>query len=232
MFSIFKVKDNEVSRKKWVANNLESLEKGLKLLDAGCGSQRYRKYCNHLDYKSQDFAQYDGVGDGSGLQNKDWKYGDLDYIGNIWDIQEKDNSFDAILCTEVLEHIPYPNETIKEFSRLLNQDGVLIITAPFASLPHMTPHYYYSGFYKQWYINIAKENNMKVTEMVENGNSYDFVAQELNRLPDYSKNKVIRFLLKVYFRFSTILLLNFLSKKDTKSQEFLTFGYHVIMKKK
>ena len=43
-------------------------------------------------------------------------------MGDIWDIKEKNNVFDAILCTEVFEHIPYPNETIKEFSRLLKKE--------------------------------------------------------------------------------------------------------------
>ena len=30
---------------------------------------------------------------------------DLDYVGDIWEIEERDDSFDAILCTEVFEHI-------------------------------------------------------------------------------------------------------------------------------
>ncbi|MDQ7083782.1 MAG: class I SAM-dependent methyltransferase [Sulfurovum sp.] len=231
MFDLFKIKNNVHFRNEWVEEKLKSIESGLKILDAGCGPQNYRKFCSHLEYKSQDFAQYDGQGDGNALHNKEWKYGEIDYIGNIWDIAEENNSFHVILCTEVIEHIPYPNETIKEFSRLLKPKGLLIITAPFASLPHMTPYYYYSGFYKQWYIDMAKDNNMEVVEIVENGNAYDFVGQELNRIPSYSSHKLVKLFLKIYFRIFTIPLLNFLSKQDTKSKEFLTFGYQVVMKK-
>lgn len=231
MLSLFKIKNNVHFRNAWVEKKLKSLKNGLKILDAGCGPQNYRKFCAHLEYKSQDFAQYDGKGDGNALHNEDWKYGELDYIGNIWDINEKDGTFDAILCTEVIEHIAYPNETVKEFSRLLKPEGTLIITAPFSSLPHMTPYYYYSGFYKQWYIDIAKENNFEVVEILENGNAYDFVAQELNRVAGYSHNKLTRLFLKIYFRLFTIPILNFLSSKDKISKEFLTFGYQVVMKK-
>jgi len=123
MVNLFTIKNNVEFRNKWVEKKLKSLSDGLKILDAGCGPQNYRKFCEHLDYKSQDFAQYDGKGNGEGLHNEDWEYGEIDYIGNIWDIEEKDNTFDAILCTEVIEHIPYPNETIKEFSRLLKSGG-------------------------------------------------------------------------------------------------------------
>lgn len=52
-----------------------------------------------------------------------YNYGLLDYVGDIWDINEVDDSFDAILCKEVFEHIPYPNETLKEFARLLKSGG-------------------------------------------------------------------------------------------------------------
>lgn len=45
-------------RTKFVAESLLSIPKGSKILDAGCGSQQFRIYCSHLDYKAQDFGQY------------------------------------------------------------------------------------------------------------------------------------------------------------------------------
>lgn len=232
MLSLFKIKNNVEFRDKWVEEKLTSLKDGNKILDAGCGEQKYRKFCNHLIYKSQDFAQYDGKGNGDGLHSGKWEYGKLDYTGNIWDINEADETFEAILCTEVIEHIPYPNETMKEFSRLLKSEGVIIITAPFASLPHMTPYYYYSGFYKQWYIDMAKENGMEVVEIIDNGNSCDFVAQELNRVAGYINNKFVKLLVKIYFRVLTIPLLNYMSKQNIQGKDQLPFGYQVVMKKK
>lgn len=41
-----------------------------------------------------------------------------------------DNSFDCIVCSEVIEHIPNPQEVIIEFRRVLRPQGELIITVP------------------------------------------------------------------------------------------------------
>lgn len=90
------------------------------MLDAGAGSQQFKEYSQHLKYVAQDFAQYIPSSEERGLQNPEWHYGELDIISDITDIPEPDSSFGAILCSEVLEHIPYPDRAIKEFSRLLD----------------------------------------------------------------------------------------------------------------
>ena len=66
----------------------------------------------------------------------------------------KNNEFDHILCIEVLEHLPNPTEAIYEFSRILNVGGTLILTAPFNSLTHYAPFYFYNGFSKYYYSKI------------------------------------------------------------------------------
>jgi SAM-dependent methyltransferase len=42
----------------------------------------------------------------------------------------KNGSVDNVLCTEVLEHIEHPLKAIKEFYRVLNKDGHLLLTTP------------------------------------------------------------------------------------------------------
>ena len=42
----------------WVNQQLKNLPKDSIILDAGCGSQRYRESCRHLNYKAQDFGKY------------------------------------------------------------------------------------------------------------------------------------------------------------------------------
>lgn len=39
-------------------------------------------------------------------------------------------TFDCIICSEVLEHIPYPQKVLNEFYHLLKINGTLIITVP------------------------------------------------------------------------------------------------------
>ncbi|MDP3290523.1 MAG: class I SAM-dependent methyltransferase [Sulfuricurvum sp.] len=229
---IFSIKLNDSARHEWVKSHLKQIDKGLNLLDAGCGPQKYKTFCSHLNYKSQDFAQYDGIGNGEGLQDKNWEYGKLDYIGNIWEINEKDSFFDAILCTEVLEHIPYPEETLKEFSRLLKSGGTLFLTAPFCSIPHMEPYYYYTGFSKDFYIYFAQKYGFDIVSIEPNGNAFDFVAQELIRTSQFIENTLLKIPYKILVYGVMLPSLKFLSKRDNFTNKYLCFGYHVKLIKK
>lgn len=139
--------NNEYFRIEWVKEQLSKIENGSLLLDAGCGEQQYKKYCKHLKYFAQDFGKYEVDAVDSFTASKiPFKYGKLDYTGNIWEIKETNDKFDAILCTEVFEHIPLPIETLKEFNRLLKVGGKLIITFPSNSLRHQDPYWFYPGF--------------------------------------------------------------------------------------
>jgi SAM-dependent methyltransferase len=42
----------------------------------------------------------------------------------------RDNQFDLIWCTEVIEHLRYPVFTVGEFKRVLKPGGVLLMTTP------------------------------------------------------------------------------------------------------
>jgi 2-polyprenyl-3-methyl-5-hydroxy-6-metoxy-1,4-benzoquinol methylase len=229
--NIFSIENSAVKRDMWIKDQLQSIDKDSLILDAGCGPQRYKSFCEHLKYKSQDFNQYDGKGDGTGLQNCDWKYGTLDYVGNIWEINEESSFFDVILCTEVLEHIPFPNKTIEEFSRLIKPGGKIILTAPFCSIPHMSPYYYYNGFSIYWYEQAAKQNNLEIVCIEANGNAFSFVGQELIRTTHHVQNKVLKFIFKSIVHLF-IPFLKLLSKIDKKTASYLNSGYHVIMVKK
>ena len=57
---------NSIFRENWLESVLNDIPKGMKILDAGAGESQYKKYCTHLDYVSQDFAEYDGTGDSKG----------------------------------------------------------------------------------------------------------------------------------------------------------------------
>jgi ubiquinone/menaquinone biosynthesis C-methylase UbiE len=127
---------NQQARDIWLEKTLKKIPVGSRILDAGAGELRYKKFCSHLTYVSQDFAQYNGKGDGKALQTRTRNNFNIDIMSNITSIPEPDGSFDAIMCIEVLEHLPEPLLAIKEFSRLLKPNGHLLLTAPFCSLTH------------------------------------------------------------------------------------------------
>lgn len=221
--------NNEACRETWLENVLQRIPSNSKILDAGAGTQRYRKYCRHLEYVSQDFGEYDGKGDTSALQMGEFDYGKLDIVSDITSIPMPNSSFDAIMCVEVLEHLPDPVQAIREFSRLLRPNGHLIITAPFCSLTHFAPYHFSSGFNKYWYKEHLTEYEFNNIEINENGNFFEYLAQEVYRMPyissRYSNNKpnLIELLSMLIFQ---RMLLRF-SKSDCGSSELLCFGYHV-----
>ena len=137
---------NLSNREVWLKKTLKQIPAGSRILDAGAGERQYKRFCAHLNYVAQDFAQYNGKGDSAGLQVGNWDQSSLDIISDITGIPEPDASFDAIMCVEVFEHLPEPIKAIQEFARLLKPGGYLILTVPFCSLTHFAPYHFYTGF--------------------------------------------------------------------------------------
>lgn len=227
---------NEKNRNQWLEKTLKELNPNSKILDAGAGELKYKKFCSHLEYISQDFCQYNGTGDQKGLQTKNWDDSKVDIVSDIINIPVDNESFDAIMCIEVLEHLPYPIDAIKEFNRILKSQGVLIITAPFCSMTHFSPFHFYTGYNKYWYNQILLENGFEIKEITANGNYFEYIAQELLRLPSIAKkyanvNKFINKFFSIFIKLS-LSYLRYCNKKNNGSEELLNFGYQVIAIKK
>jgi len=57
----------------------------------------------------------------------------------------KNNSVDAIVNIVILEHVPYPEETVDEMYRVIKNGGVIYTHIPFMQGFHASPH-----DYKRW----------------------------------------------------------------------------------
>ena len=225
---------NANSRNEWLEEKLSQIPSGLTLLDAGAGNVNKEKFCKHLNYISQDIAEYTGIEDKEGLHTGEVDYSKLDIISDIIDIPLEDNSIDVILCVEVIEHVENPLLVFKEFSRLLKKDGKLILTAPFNSLTHYAPYHYSTGFSKYYYEKHLPSYGFEIIEITANGNYYEYLAQENRRLSEVSKEYSSLKFLGPFFYLSRFYLLNFLkrqSKKDVGSEDLLCFGYNLVINK-
>lgn len=222
---------NEENRRAWLGKTLRSLPKGARLLDAGAGELLNKPLCEQMIYVSQDFCQYEGTGDGKGLQTGRWDTSLIDLVCDITAIPEPDAAFDVILCSEVLEHVPDPLAVLNEFARLLRPEGKLILTVPFASLVHFAPYYFNSGFSRYWYEHHLESRGFTIEELTPNGDWFAFCHQELRRLGSMARSHGDRCWPLAY-------LLGFLGSLYYKIRGAATasdlgcFGWHCVATKK
>ena len=155
---------NRKRRDKWIMKNAKSIPDGSMVLDVGAGSCPHKKLFSHCKYYAHDFAELSD----EQIQTQDG-YGQLDYVSDILDIPVLDSSFDVILCTEVIEHVPDPISTIKEISRILKPGGALLLTAPLQSGLHQEPYHFYGGYTKYWYKKYLSENDFSNIKVEANG---------------------------------------------------------------
>lgn len=224
---------NESARVKWIEETLKKIPAGLTLLDAGAGESQFKKFCGHLKYIAQDFGQYTGEGN-VGLQTGAWDNSKLDIVSDILAIPLPDHSVDAIMCTEVLEHIPDPLGALKEFGRLVKPGGYLLITAPFTSLTHFAPYHFASGLSRFFYEKHLPENGFEISDLQLNGNFFEFVAQENRRIKSIAAKyagKKLNIFQKIIIELN-LRTLQQLSDHDKGSSELLCYGVHVFARKK
>ena len=170
---------NQAHRDRWVATVAARLPAGVRVLDVGAGECRYRSLFSHCRYETHDFRQYAGTH--TGVQKEEWHYGPIDYTSDIAALPVPDASFDALLCTEVLEHVPEPIRALGELSRVLKVGGTLFLSAPLGSGLHQQPHHYYGGYTPHFYRRFLPEHGFELLHIVPNGGFYRHLLQELHR---------------------------------------------------
>lgn len=102
----------------------ENIE-GKRILDAGCGTGWFSKKAAE---KGAVVVSMD-VGDKL-LSKVAQKCNSERVVGSVLNIPFDDNTFDFVISSEVIEHIPEPLAAIKEMSRILKPGGVLALTTP------------------------------------------------------------------------------------------------------
>lgn len=108
----------------------EWIPKGAKILDVGCGDMFLAKEMPDYDWTGVDVNSQ--VNDGKAVKH------DIEQFPYPF----KSASFDAVVCSEVLEHLFDPVAVTKEIHRLLKPNGVYIVSTPNADFIE----HYLTGF--------------------------------------------------------------------------------------
>ncbi len=226
-------RSNEAQRLEWLRSHLATLPPGSRVLDAGAGEQRNKAFCEHLAYVSQDFCQYEGTGDGVALQTGKWDTARIDIVSDITAIPSPDSTFDVVLCTEVLEHVPDPLAALRELARLVRPGGTVVLTAPFCSLTHFAPYHYASGLSRYWFEKHLADLGFTSIQATPNGGWMDYLAQEVWRLPWIGRTYSSKALGWVALLAALPMLgvMRLMKSTDRGSSELLTFGWQVVARK-
>lgn len=116
----------------FLTSAIGGLPAGSRILDIGAGDAPYRELFSDHDYQTSDWS-------GTFYEPEH----PTDVVAPAHDLPLADDSLDAVVCTQVLEHVPEPSDALREFLRVIRPGGRLIISTPMTWYLHETPHDYY-----------------------------------------------------------------------------------------
>ncbi len=102
---------------------------GTDVLDAGAGEAPYRELFAHCHYVTADWPQSVHKGGRA-----------ADISASLQELPVPSGSFDAVLCTQVLEHVDEPLAVLCELHRVLRPSGELWLTVPLVWPLHEEPY--------------------------------------------------------------------------------------------
>ena len=179
-----------------------------KVLDYGCGNTPYKKYFEpHIkEYIGAD------LGENSNATIQLTPEGQIS-LG--------DNSVDIVLSTQVLEHVDNPNLYLSEAQRVLNKNGLLVLTTHGYWMYHPDPNDYWrwtsKGLKK-----IVIENGFEIVDF------YGVIgrsAMGLQLFQDGLVFKIPKFIRPVFFFFMQIQIAFFdkTTAQETRNLDACTF---------
>lgn len=182
------------------------------VLDIGCGEQPW-KYVVEAEGGS-----YTGV---DVVQNSKKS---VDLLADITKLPVRANTFDIVICSEVLEHIADTADAFMEITRITKPGGYIILTTPFGYPLHEEPF----DFVRLTPYNIslqAKRNSLEVIKLKTTGNEIEVIATILDYilikmypLPQPLFYKIIKILSRVIVNIGAQQLSNvFSSSLPSKS---------------
>lgn len=109
----------------WLARYLPRKGTGLSLLDVGCGTGHHMASLRRRGFRVAGLDGSEAMLEHSRANNP----GADIRLADVEDVPFPSESFDYVLCIEVLRYLPDPTRCIKEIARVLKPGGTCLVTA-------------------------------------------------------------------------------------------------------
>lgn len=119
----------DIKRLNFISSQIEThIPTSGKILDVGCGNGNISLHLGNLNYQvkgidvSEESIQY--------AQNRN-TFSNVNFqCISAEELTVREERFDAVVCSEVLEHLEKPEVLLQTLGKLLNKNGIILITVP------------------------------------------------------------------------------------------------------
>jgi SAM-dependent methyltransferase len=134
------------------------LPDGARVLDAGAGQRPFAKFFSRQKYESCDMP-------GGFYEQRH------DFECFLHEIPQAENSYDAVVLTQVLEHVPDPLAVLRELNRVLKPGGKLLLSLPLNGPLHGEPWHFFQ-FTHYGLAQLASQSNFQVENCEKIGGAF------------------------------------------------------------
>ena len=135
-----------------------------------------------------------------------------DYLSSGENIPVKENLYDAVILSQVLEHLENPEVVLTEIFRVLKPGGTLLITTPFLFKVHACPN-----DYQRWtefkISNVLKSYRYDIIKIETLGGGFSTIVDIVKQMSCKIKSKLMLKLMLVPCGLIQLLLVDILEKR-------------------
>lgn len=143
------------------------LAAGARVLDAGAGTRPYAALFRRQEYHSCDMP-------GGFYEARH------DFECRLDAIPQPDASYDAVILTQVLEHVPNPIAVLREIRRVLRPGGRVLLSVPMNSPLHGEPWHFFQ-FTHHGLAELARQSDLVLATVEKLGGAFWHLGK---RFPD------------------------------------------------
>lgn len=151
--------------REFLSSLVQSKQTGI-LLDVGCGNSPYGKLLQNWRRVAMNIDANDA---------------NPEIIGDGLCIPIRDSSVDAVLCTQVIEHVRDPFVLVEEFARITRPGGSIILSAPMHWPLHEEPYDYWR-FTEHGFRELIRRANLELVEIRPQGGAISVAAIAMNHV--------------------------------------------------